>query len=60
MKRCEADTLIAAVRKELTGIDDTEVSSDSGWWETSAGAEFGAERLAAVVALIEEMADAAG
>jgi len=58
MKRSEADTLIAAVRKELTGIDDTEVSSDSGWWETSTGAEFGAERLAAVVALIKGMVDA--
>ena len=25
----------------LDGITETETESDNGWWETSAGAEFG-------------------
>jgi hypothetical protein len=32
----------------LRGIDETETESADGWWETSAGAEFGAGRIAAI------------
>lgn len=60
MKLSEAETLIEAVRRELDGIDETEVGSLTGWWETSTGARFGAERLASVIALIEGMVDAPG
>jgi len=27
------------------GIDETESDSDFGWWETSAGADFGKKKL---------------
>ena len=32
----------------LKGIDETEIESAEGWWETSAGADFGAGILAAI------------
>jgi hypothetical protein len=32
----------------LRGIDETEIESADGWWETSTGAEFGAGRIAAI------------
>jgi hypothetical protein len=32
----------------LRGINETETESEDGWWETSAGAEFGARILAAI------------
>ena len=37
-----------AVIALLKGIDETEVESPDGWWETSTGAEFGASILAAI------------
>lgn len=38
----------------LKGIDETEISSEDGWWETSSGAEFGKGRLDAVIRAINE------
>lgn len=34
------------------GIDRAETESADGWWETSTGAEFGAERLRRLVLLV--------
>lgn len=36
------------IAKLLDGIDMTENESESGWWETSSGAEFGARILAKI------------
>jgi len=41
-----------AVRKELEGIDKEETYDSKGWWETSTGSSFGAEKLNAVLLLI--------
>ena len=38
----------AALIGLLKGIDETEIESAEGWWETSAGADFGAGILAAI------------
>jgi hypothetical protein len=35
----------------LDGIDMTETDSEKGWWETSAGAEFGKNKLAKIQAI---------
>lgn len=53
-------TAIAATRVQLVnevvallrGIDTTETDPLDGWWETSTGAEFGRQKLAAIRALI--------
>jgi len=37
-----------AILPMLKGIDETEIDSPDGWWETSSGAKFGAEILAAI------------
>ena len=37
-----------AILRMLKGIDETEVDSPDGWWETSTGAAFGASILAAI------------
>jgi hypothetical protein len=50
------ERLVALVRADereaviglLRGIDETEIESADGWWETSTGAEFGAGRIAAI------------
>jgi hypothetical protein len=52
----ELERLVALVRADereaviglLRGIDETETECADGWWETSAGAEFGAGRIAAI------------
>ena len=43
----------AAIELILVGIDELECSNDEGWWPTSTGAEFGAEKLAEVQAFIQ-------
>jgi hypothetical protein len=50
IKRLEAKILAEreALIGLLKGIDETETESAEGWWETSAGAEFGAGILAAI------------
>jgi hypothetical protein len=35
----------------LDGIDMAETDSEKGWWETSAGAEFGKNKLAQIQAI---------
>ena len=41
-----------AIKSVLTGIDQTEIESPEGWWETSTGAEFGQEKLEQVLKLV--------
>lgn len=54
-KVSERDTaLIRAIETILTGIDKEETITDSGWWETSNGADFGARKLAEIRALFYE------
>ena len=45
------EDLFAEIRRVLNGIDKTEM--DGGWWETSKGAEFGAQKLKEIRALLE-------
>ena len=44
--------LIEEIKAILSGIDCTESSSENGWWETSTGAEFGAQKLNEVIEAI--------
>ena len=37
--------MIEVIKDILTGIDQTGIESSDGWWETSTGAKFGAEKL---------------
>lgn len=41
------------ITKILDGIDHTQCDTPTGWWETSTGAEFGANRLALILAIID-------
>ena len=43
------------LREILKGIDQTEPEVEHGWWETSTGADFGAERLREVEGLFETL-----
>jgi hypothetical protein len=44
--------VLAEIEKLLIGIDTTETTNESGWWETSVGAEFGAEILGKIRLLL--------
>ena len=44
------------IKEILKGIDKTEMDERCGWWETSTGAKFGAERLEEIVAFTEKYA----
>jgi hypothetical protein len=46
-------SIIEQVKELLKGIDQQEIDSENGWWETSTGAAFGAEKLRSLIALIE-------
>jgi hypothetical protein len=46
--------LLIKIEEILKGIDKTEIDAEEGWWETSTGAEFGAERLRQIRALFKE------
>lgn len=48
----QIESLLAEVRETLKGIDSRD--DDDGWWETSVGVKFGAERLATLEALLRE------
>ena len=48
-----ANEMIAAIERILRGIDKTETEDVDGWWETSKGAEFGAQKLREIRELIE-------
>lgn len=54
MNSAAVDALLAGVREVLKGIDQDETASSEGWWETSVGVAFGAERLAALEALLRD------
>jgi hypothetical protein len=45
--------MIEIIKDILKGIDQTEIESPDGWWETSIGAEFGAEKLKQIVEIIQ-------
>ena len=44
--------MIDKINEILKGIDKDQCSSDDGWWETSSGAEFGANKLKEVQDLV--------
>ena len=46
--------LFLRIKKILEGIDQEETESDRGYWETSAGADYGATRLEEIKKLINE------
>ena len=48
------EELIEKIKNILTGIDEMETESAQGWWETSAGADFGKSKLAQVVEAITQ------
>jgi len=53
------EQLIEEVKQILSGIDSDSCESNGnldkeGWWETSTGAEFGAEKLEAVIKVIKK------
>lgn len=50
----DVEEAVAEARRILYGIDVEEYVSDDGWWETSFGAKFGAQKLAEIEALIRE------
>lgn len=45
---------LAAVLEILSGIDADETEREDGWWPTSTGAEFGAEKLRQIKALFDD------
>lgn len=44
--------IVNSIKAVLRGIDQTEIESPDGWWETSTGAEFGAKKLQYVIGLL--------
>jgi hypothetical protein len=46
--------LVERVEKILEGIDQTEIESELGWWETSTGAKFGKKKLDDLIQLLKE------
>jgi len=55
MTRAEA---LARLAEITDGIDRDELDRPPGWWETSTGAEAGAEVLADLVALVTDLTEA--
>lgn len=47
------DKLEEIVEKVLIGIDSTETESEKGWWETSAGAEFGRKKKLELIKILK-------
>lgn len=45
--------LAEQIKDILKGIEETEIDSVEGWWETSTGAEFGATKLKELLALVD-------
>jgi hypothetical protein len=45
---------LASILDILSGIDAEEADSQDGWWPTSVGAEFGAEKLRQIKALFAD------
>ena len=49
------ETPLERLRRIVRGIDKTETESDEGWWETSTGAEFGADVLDELEKLVDDL-----
>jgi hypothetical protein len=49
-----SNQLIDKIKVILKGIDQTEIESADGWWETSTGAKFGAEALKQILELLAQ------
>ena len=47
-------SMIEKIKVILKGIDQEECESAEGWWETSTGAEFGAEALKQILELVAQ------
>lgn len=45
--------MIEVIKDVLKGIDQTEIESPDGWWETSDGAKFGAKKLQQIIELLD-------
>lgn len=46
--------LVRKIAAILSGIDKYEGDDYNGWWETPQGAEFGAKKLAEILALFQD------
>jgi hypothetical protein len=46
--------MIETIKDILKGIDQTGIESSDGWWETSTGAKFGAEKLKQILELLAQ------
>jgi len=49
-------SILPKIESILAGIDKTEIESESGWWETSTGAEHGAAALKQIRELLSQQA----
>ena len=49
-----SNQLIDKIKVILKGIDQTEIESADGWWETSTGAKLGAEALKQILELLAQ------
>jgi hypothetical protein len=47
-------SMIEKIKVILKGIDQTEIESEDGWWETSTGAKLGAEALKQILELLAQ------
>ena len=47
--------MIDKLNEILKGIDKDHCEDDSGWWETSSGAKFGAKKLKEVQDLVKKL-----
>ena len=49
----DKEKLIREIKEILGGINQTQCEGGRGYWETSTGAKFGAEKLKEVITAIE-------
>jgi len=52
VKNISKEQAISTLEKIVEGIESEEHESDNGWWETSAGKEFGKSKLKELIDLI--------
>ena len=52
--------MLKKIKAILRGIDETETESEYGWWETSAGADFGRKKLLEINTLFIAAASQSG
>lgn len=46
---------VEIITEELKGIDSDELTNDYGWWETSTGAEWGANKLKTILERLKDL-----